>query len=142
MIGLRDVQELVHAQMDPIIAPTQPFSQDPPATPSYGLQPLPLCPLGCTPLDSYADDSYTVADAPLLTHAVGNRDQYLRATGMRLHMGKLKVWCPAGKDALPPRAARVLDTEAAGSSQHNREESCGLGAPRHRLCRSGLDGDC
>ena len=102
MIGLCDVQELVHTQADPIKASFQLLSQDLLATASYVLQPLPPCPLGCTPLRSSADDLCTVADAPLFTHAVEAWDQLLRAVGMRLHMGKLKVWCPAGQNALPP----------------------------------------
>ena len=72
------------------------------ASPSCGLQPPPPCALACTPLGSHADDLYTVADTPLLTHAVQAWDQHLRAARMRLHMGRLNAWCPAGQNALPP----------------------------------------
>ena len=102
MIRLRDMHELVHAQVESIIAPSLPSPHDPLTTPSYGLQPPPHCALACTPLGSHADDLYTVADAPLLTHAVQAWDQHLRAASMRLHMDRLNAWCPAGQNALPP----------------------------------------
>ena len=131
-MGLREVQELLHAQVD-IAGPSHPLPQDPLATPSYGLQPLPPCALACTPLGSSANDLYTVANAPLLTRAVDAWDQHLRAASMRLHMGRLDVWCPAGQNALPPALREHCTPKLP--VRHHREKSGELGTMRHRLFR-------
>ena len=102
MIGLCDVQELVHTQADPLKHRFSFCHRTCWRQPSYVLQPLPPCPLGCTPLRSSADDLCTVCRCATFHSCGGGLDQLLRAVGMRLHMGKLKVWCPAGQNALPP----------------------------------------
>ena len=100
MIRLRDMHELVHAQVESIIAPSLPSP--------HGPLPRMACSLHHTVRwraprwAPSADDLYRVADAPLLTHAVQAWDQHLRAARMRRHMGRLNVWCPAGQNALPP----------------------------------------